>query len=345
MNLVCYNNDLNYTDISLATRLNQSESVLQIEEDGCRSRWYKITEIEMPSVISVTTFYNLLNWNVLKRFLTKISKWKYQKSQKFHFLSFSSKVTFWKSRVFDTLRIFLKKFWNWQQLILVRGSTTDYENFLRALRKRNGGWQGYLAEIMDVTQVRPPPTRWRTQNESYLMSHRSMSYVTGPKKPLDVNLIKKVFWLIKFVADYFFVKGMATSNFQYITSGFDLKLPVSKNNFRSKALKDPTAIVNVFRNLKLEPDEIRKIINQNCQAWFSNSPPKCHDLIGCWVKRHFENHSKPGNKRFMRLFLILNPGNMAHFIDIQVIVWNKMNFLWISAGIFEILIQRNISLK
>ena len=42
---------------------------------------------------------------------------------------------------------------NLKQLILVRGSTTDYENFLRALRKRNGGWQGYLAEIMDVTQV------------------------------------------------------------------------------------------------------------------------------------------------------------------------------------------------
>ena len=45
---------------------------------------------------------------------------------------------------------------NLKQLILVRGSTTDYENFLRALRKRNGGWQGYLAEIMDVTQVRDP---------------------------------------------------------------------------------------------------------------------------------------------------------------------------------------------
>ena len=54
-------------------------------------------------------------------------------------------------------------------MILVRGSTTDYENFLRALRKRNGGWQGYLAEIMDVTQVRA--LRTIKKYGSYYMTH------------------------------------------------------------------------------------------------------------------------------------------------------------------------------
>ena len=127
-----------------------------------------------------------------------------------------------------------KNFQMSKQLISVRGSTTDYENFLRALRKRNGGWQGYLAEIMDVTQVRPLQTRWCTPNESYHMTHIKwliwyMSHIIwvivrwvlsqGPIKPLDVNLIKKVFWLIKFVADYFFVKGMATSGSQFFISG------------------------------------------------------------------------------------------------------------------------------
>ena len=101
-----------------------------------------------------------------------------------------------------------------------------------------------------------------------------MSHVAGsPKKPIDVNLIKKVFWLVKFVADYFFVKGMATSGFQIITSGLVFELPIGVVGFRLIALKDPTAIVNVFRNLKLEPDEIRKIINQNCQARFPKSVP------------------------------------------------------------------------
>ena len=101
-----------------------------------------------------------------------------------------------------------------------------------------------------------------------------MSHVTGsPKKPIDVNLIKKVFWLIKFVADYFFVKGIATSGFDWAISGFVFELPVGVVDFRLIALKDPTAIVNVFRNLKLEPDEIRRIINQNCQAWFSKRVP------------------------------------------------------------------------
>ena len=61
-----------------------------------------------------------------------------------------------------------------------------------------------------------------------------MSHLAGsPKKPIDVNFIKKVFWLIKFVADYFFVKGMATSGGlltisgrALMTSGLGSRLPV-----------------------------------------------------------------------------------------------------------------------
>ena len=67
---------------------------------------------------------------------------------------FSAIVNCLKSRVSETLKILKIK-----TADLVRGSTTDYENFLRALRKRNGGWQGYLAEIMDVTQVRSLQTQ------------------------------------------------------------------------------------------------------------------------------------------------------------------------------------------
>ena len=164
-------------------------------------------------------------------------------------------------------------------MILVRGSTTDYENFLRALRKRNGGWQGYLAEIMDVTQVWDLQTRYDSYNVSHGMIYGpkitgGMSHVVeSQKKAIDVNLIKKVFWLIKFVADYFFVKGIASSCSHRAISGLVFELPVGVVDFRLIALKDPTAIVNVFRNLKLEPDEIRKIINQNCQAMFSKSEP------------------------------------------------------------------------
>ena len=34
-----------------------------------------------------------------------------------------------------------------------------------------------------------------------------------------MNFIKKVFWLIKFVADYFFVKEMVASGFELTISG------------------------------------------------------------------------------------------------------------------------------
>ena len=52
------------------------------------------------------------------------------------------------------------------------------------------------------------------------------------EKPIDVNLIKKVFWLIKFVADYFFVKGMATSGFLVKVSGSKLMTSGNFEDFR-----------------------------------------------------------------------------------------------------------------
>ena len=122
----------------------------------------------------------------------------------------------------------------------------------------------------------PAYSMQHTRFDSYSRSHRMIHEQDEPcdrvpKKPIDVNLIKKVFWLIKFVADYFFVKGTAPSGYQLPFPVFEL--PVGVVDFRLIVLKDPTAIVNVFRNLKLEPDEIRKIINQNCQARFSKRVP------------------------------------------------------------------------
>ena len=171
----------------MAKRIIQSESVLQNEvsslkkeiSDGFYFRTLKITGIQMTCSILVTSFSKHLNWNV---FLPKLANENIRNPKNFIFLVSLRKWLF-GNHVFLTLwEFFLKKFWNWQQLILVRGSTTDYENFLRALRKRNGGWQGYLAEIMDVTQVRPPQTRWWKPNESFHMSHRRMSNVTWPQK-------------------------------------------------------------------------------------------------------------------------------------------------------------------
>ena len=91
---------------------------------------------------------------------------------------------------------------------------------------------------------------------------------------------------------------MATSGFLVNVSG--LKFMTSDG----EPFKDPTAIVNVFRNLKLEPDEIRKIINQNCQGRFWKITFSKSEL-SFWSPESgplFWNHQKLESRQYTRLF-------------------------------------------
>lgn len=54
-----------------------------------------------------------------------------------------------------------------------RGSF-EYETFCHILRKRTGGWQGYVAEMLHAS--------------------------------IDVDLLKQVFWLVKLAADFLFLR-------------------------------------------------------------------------------------------------------------------------------------------
>jgi len=95
--------------------------------------------------------------------------------------------------------------------ILEKHGVMGYENFIQILKKPNGGWQGYLAELLDIS--------------------------VGTE--VHVEIIKKSFWLIKFIGDFLFLKN--------------------------SSLTSITNLGNLFRNLNLSDEQIKKVASTNCQ--------------------------------------------------------------------------------
>ena len=74
----------------------------------------------------------------------------------------------------------------------MKGTSPELKNGVNVLRSRHGGWQGYIAELLDDTVA-----------------------------PIEIDLIKRTFWLIRFIADWIFLKdaqswpGLQKSNAFY----------------------------------------------------------------------------------------------------------------------------------
>lgn len=74
------------------------------------------------------------------------------------------------------------------------------------LRSRHGGWQGYIAELLDDTVA-----------------------------PIEVDLLQNTFWIIKFIADWIF-------------------------------LKDAQSWLVLARLMKLPKYDLRRTVRENCQV-------------------------------------------------------------------------------